>query len=172
MQSVQLWDLLPWKKHVTKMSDCGGALAKLVLRKMHTKTSLMKLQFSARKAVHDCYQCWKFELKISSDSGDMHFSAIKPRWGGCPPLKCHWNSESSHHPTTRSKQVLDLASAKIHVPMKSSFYRHCGAHRETSTAAQQCLRPIERNSKATGRFCKAKFVCKFSWNWVWVHTTQ
>ena len=68
------------------MSDCGGALAKLVLRKMHTKTSLMKLKFSARKAVHDCYQCWKFELKISSDSGDMHFSAIKPRWGGCPPL--------------------------------------------------------------------------------------
>ena len=86
MQLVQLWDLLPWKKHVTKMSDCPGALAKLVLRKMHTKTSLMKLNFSARKAVHDCYQCWKFELKISWDSGDMHFSAIKPRWGGCPPL--------------------------------------------------------------------------------------
>ena len=21
-----------------------------------------------------------------------------------------------------------------------------------------------------GRFCKAKFVCKFSWNWVWGHT--
>ena len=35
MQLVQLWDLLPWKKHVTKMSDCPGALAKLVLRKMH-----------------------------------------------------------------------------------------------------------------------------------------
>ena len=69
------------------MSDCPGALAKLVLRKMHTKTSLMKLKFSAKKAVHDCYQCWKFELKISSDSGDMHFSAIKPRWGVCPPLR-------------------------------------------------------------------------------------
>ena len=68
------------------MSDCGGALAKLVLRKMHTKTSLMKLKFFARKAVHDSYHCWKFELKISSDSGDMHFSAIEPRWGGCPPL--------------------------------------------------------------------------------------
>ena len=66
------------------MSDCGGALAKLVLRKMHTKTNLIKLKFSARKAVHDSYQCWKFELKISSDSGDMHFSAIKPRRGGCP----------------------------------------------------------------------------------------
>ena len=52
----------------------------------NTKTSLMKLKFSARKAVQDCYQCWKFELKISSDSGVMHFSAIKPRWGGCPPL--------------------------------------------------------------------------------------
>ena len=69
------------------MSDCPGALAKLVLRKLHTKTSLMKLKFSARKAVHNCYHCWKFELKIFSDSGDMHFSAIKPRWGGCPPLK-------------------------------------------------------------------------------------
>ena len=66
------------------MSDCRGALAKLVLGKMHTKTSLMKLKFSAKKAVHDCYQCWKFELQISSDSGVMHFSAIKPRWGGCP----------------------------------------------------------------------------------------
>ena len=48
---------LALKKHVTKMSDCGGALAKLVLRKMHTKKSLMKLKFSARNAVHDCYQC-------------------------------------------------------------------------------------------------------------------
>ena len=67
------------------MSDCPGALAKLVFRKMHTKTTLMKLKFFSRKAVHDCSQCWKFELKISSDSGDMHFSAIKPRWGGCPP---------------------------------------------------------------------------------------
>ena len=73
------------KKHVTKMSDCPGALVKLVLRKMHTKTSLMKLKFSARKAVHNCYQCWKFELNISSDSGDMHFSATRPRRGGCPP---------------------------------------------------------------------------------------
>ena len=45
------------KKHVTKMSNCPGALAKLALRKMHTKTSWMKLEFSARKAVHDCYQC-------------------------------------------------------------------------------------------------------------------
>ena len=68
------------------MSDCPGALAKLVLTKRNTKTSLMKLKFFASKAVHYCYQCWKFELKISSDSGDMHFSAIKPRWGGCPPL--------------------------------------------------------------------------------------
>ena len=76
------------------MSDCLDALAKLVLRKMHIKTNLMKLKFSARKAVHDCYQCSKFELKISSDSGDMHFSAIKPRWGGCSPLKSFHNSST------------------------------------------------------------------------------
>ena len=73
------------KKHATKMSDCPGALTKLVLRKLHTETSFMKLKFSARKAVHDCYQCWKFELKISSDSGDMHFSAIKHDEGVVPP---------------------------------------------------------------------------------------
>ena len=91
---------LALKKHVTKMSDCPGALAKLVLRKMHTKTSLMKLTFSARKAVHDCYQCWKFELNISSDSGDMQFSAIKPRWGGCPPLKWALNVVFSRHATS------------------------------------------------------------------------
>ena len=78
------------------MSDCGGALAKLVLRKMHTKTSLMKLKFPERKAVHDCYQCWKFELKISSDSGDMHFSANKPRWGGCLMLVT-WDTGVSVH---------------------------------------------------------------------------
>ena len=39
------------------MSDYRGALAKLVLRKMHIKTNLMKLKFSAGNAVHDCYQC-------------------------------------------------------------------------------------------------------------------
>ena len=78
------------------MSDCPGALAKLVFRKMYTKTSLMKLNFLARKAVHDCYQCWKFELKISSDSGDMHFSAIKRRWGGCPPLRACKFKETKH----------------------------------------------------------------------------
>ena len=68
---------------------CGGwsdTLAKLVLRKRNLKTHLMKPKFSAVKAVHDCYQCWKFELNISDD-GDMHFSAIEPRWG-VVPRKC------------------------------------------------------------------------------------
>ena len=28
----------------------------------------------------------------------------------------------------------------------------------------------KENAEVLGRFCKAKFVCKFSWNWVWGHT--
>ena len=69
------------------MSDYRGALAKLVLRKVHIKTNSMKrLKFSTVKAVHDCYQCWKFELKIPSDGGNMHFLALEPRGGVIPFL--------------------------------------------------------------------------------------
>ena len=100
------------------MSDCPGALAKLVLRKMHTKTNLMKLKFSARKAVHNCYQCWKFELKISSDSGDMDFSAIKPRWGGCPPLK--WLLDSGRR---RSPDLPKCESGLRFVDREKGFWR-------------------------------------------------
>ena len=39
------------------MSEHRGALANLVLRKMHIKMNPMKLKFPAVKAVHDCYQC-------------------------------------------------------------------------------------------------------------------
>ena len=138
MQLVQLWDLLPWQKHVTKMGDCGGALAKLVLRKMHTKTSLMKLKFSARKAVHDCYQCWKFELKISSDSGDMHFSAIKPRWGGCPPLNL-----GTYQTCTQSTEKVNLDNRKSNNKQSNNIHTYIHTY-------ITCLKPDRlRNSTWT-----------------------
>ena len=173
MQLAQLWDLLPWKKHVTKMSDCPGALAKLVLRKMHTKTSLMKRKFFARKAVHDCYRCWKFQLKISSDSGDMHFSAIKPRWGGCPPFfkslgERVWTEHKFAPPCFSQKRRCYFFFLKLKVKLKTtqnielSFglrsrkCRHrfacCGEHICSTYACSGRLRHVQQTVGGGFRF--------------------
>ena len=38
------------------------------------------------------------------------------------------------------------------------------------TSERSTFGGLGRRTTIIGRFCKTKFVCKFSWNWVWGHT--